>query len=610
MRQQPASSQASIKEALASSNRSGFGAATAEPGLELPRDMNRIFGLSAYGAMMIVAVLVMFREFFFGSMTLIAGDLGDSRLVIYLLEHWRNAFMGEVPWRSPGFFFPAKGVLGHAEALFLFSVPFALLRAAGTDTYLALEWTLVLMRLIGMIGLALVLKRVLGFSHPLSAFGAGLYGVLSAIYLKVGHTQMLAVDLLPLLIVLLHEWLGDAPRTGARQWISGVLLALLIPLGFFTSYNVAWMVAFYVLITLAAALLSADFRRIVGKVPALVRARTARIATLGVVFVLAWVPFVATYLPVHGKFGKRSYWEVTHYLPHWLDMINSGQGNWVWGGLLSKIFDWQSPRAWHEVRTGLTPVLLASFLFTFGWAVARLWRSNRHHRKADAECQLAAILGTGVILTWLISTSFGEVSLWLLVYQFVPGAGAIRAVGRIQLILGIPALVVALMGLKWSVERLQVSASPRWRSLGTWLVVPALCLFLFVEQLNAGPTHYLNRREDIQYLAAIGPPPNDCKLFYIEAPVPGLRPNYAYQLDAMLISQRYGLPTVNGYSGQFPKKYSDAIFTLRSPDYEQGIRDWLALKRIDQGVCRLALSSGTWTAVGSSSATSREESNY
>src|ERR1700728_4255399 len=47
-----------------------------------------------------------FREFVVSRGGLIAGDSGDARLTMALLEHWYNAFRGLDDWLSPPFFFP------------------------------------------------------------------------------------------------------------------------------------------------------------------------------------------------------------------------------------------------------------------------------------------------------------------------------------------------------------------------------------------------------------------------------------------------------------------------------------------------------------------------
>jgi hypothetical protein len=67
---------------------------------------------------------------------------------------------------------------------------------------------------------------------------------------------------------------------------------------------------------------------------------------------------------------------------------------------------------------------------------------------------------------------------------------------------------------------------------------------------------------------------------------------YATHIDAMLVSQRFNLPTLNGYSGWFPAEWKLLSF---DKDYLENARQWVRNKGIASGLCSLDLSSGTWS---------------
>jgi len=106
----------------------------------------------------------------------IAGTRDDCLLFIALVEHWYYVFLGNVPdFTSPNFFAPVRGVLGYSDALFLLSVPYAILRAFGLDRFLSFEFVLIGTRALGFAAMYvfLVWKRPL---KPLTDRLARRYG--------------------------------------------------------------------------------------------------------------------------------------------------------------------------------------------------------------------------------------------------------------------------------------------------------------------------------------------------------------------------------------------------------------------------------------------------
>ena len=96
------------------------------------------------------AVIWFFRDFFQFGFDRVAGDIGDNRFIIAILEHWRHVSLGQIAdFTSPIFFYPEKGVLGSSEALFLFAIPYTIARAIGADMPLSFQLTLIALKVIG-----------------------------------------------------------------------------------------------------------------------------------------------------------------------------------------------------------------------------------------------------------------------------------------------------------------------------------------------------------------------------------------------------------------------------------------------------------------------------
>jgi hypothetical protein len=80
-------------------------------------------------------------------------------------------------------------------------------------------------------------------------------------------------------------------------------------------------------------------------------------------------------------------------------------------------------------------------------------------------------------------------------------------------------------------------------------------------------------------------------VFYVVAHDPA-RPFWAVQVDAMLISQRLGLPTVNGYSGGTPPGWTTT--DPFDPTYGASISRWLDAHGLRSVACALDLGARTW----------------
>jgi hypothetical protein len=61
----------------------------------------------------------------------------------------------------------------------------------------------------------------------------------------------------------------------------------------------------------------------------------------------------------------------------------------------------------------------------------------------------------------------------------------------------------------------------------------------------------------------------------------------------MLVSAMRGIPTVNGNASVRPRGW--ALDDIRSPDYRQALRDWIARHALGGRVCGLAAREGRWT---------------
>jgi hypothetical protein len=259
----------------------------------------------------LLTLIIYFRDFFQSGFDSIAGDTSDNRFVIAILEHWRAVFHGLVPFTSPNFFWPERGVLGYSESLFLFSLPYAIARSGGFDPYLAFEIALIVFKAAGFFSMLWLLRSVMGLSRPVALMGSVLFTLSNLYYVSAGHSQLVTVAFTPLIVALAcAAWRaygnGRLPVAHAHGVACGILTALVL----FTCFYIGWFTILTAVVCIAIATLIQIVRqRSFTPVSGWLQAAFARRRLFGIaalVFAVAILPFLFTYVPTLKNTGGRS----------------------------------------------------------------------------------------------------------------------------------------------------------------------------------------------------------------------------------------------------------------------------------------------------------------
>jgi hypothetical protein len=302
-------------------------------------------------------------------------------------------------------------------------------------------------------------------------------------------------------------------------------------------------------------------------------------------FAVGIIPFLATYLPVASKMGTRNYAYALSFAAKWNDVVNVGTGNRMWGSLFQHLWSAPSPAS-YEVSYAVTPVLLVTVVTGGGvvaWAViTRRTRLTPMLRLTLALCCTTVLLTVLPIDTWLGSG-------WALVWH-VPGATAIRAIDRVQVAND---LVTAL-----ALVALAAQANRHWgrlrRSVALRAVGIALLCVIAVEQVNTMAGSQLRRSVQEATLAAVPRVPSGCTSFFVIDSKHNTMLFYEFQTEAMLISQRIGIPTLNGYSGDEPPGWG--LLFPNGGSYTIFVRQWEDAHGLTTGVCELDLGTMAWNS--------------
>jgi hypothetical protein len=514
--------------------------------------------VTIFVALAIGLLLFFFGPAFSSGFQLIPGDLGDWRFNGVIAEHWYMVLRGTASRRDPIFFFPAKNVLGHSDALFLFIPFYVPLRLLGADPTLAFALCFMAIVTFGFVSAYWLFTRTFDWPKPVALFLAFCFAFSSLLAPRYSHAQLFAVCFVPAILIFgtrfARSILDGRPSIWPGIGLS-VGLAALLYTSFYTGYFVLLALAISGLIFLA---LRRDL--------IVTLWRPALLWPIGA-FIVALVPFFVTYWPAHQNFGARDWPSIACMLPRRTDYLD-GYGSYAWSWVSALVKQPPTPCD-YELTFGFPLLTIAALLASTVWLVFT--------KRTDLARYAALAAALSVLFWWamMLRTSWG--SAWYAVYSILPASTAIRAVFRFQIVLHICALIAIGYALS--------ALFKKHRALSV-LILIALCL----EQYNTA-TRFSRGRERAAELALVGPPPETCRQFFLDEKSVSDSSERA-RLDAVVIAQRLNIPTLNGYSAYLPPNYHFPHFD--DPDYRKWIGVWLNRHEIVSGTCSLDLKEKRW----------------
>jgi hypothetical protein len=555
-----------------------------------------------WDALSVLAVWLLGAGFFFRSEWLhgfhmVMGDSHDSIHLTFLMEHWFQVLHGQSSWRSPAFFYPLKDVLGWSESMFLFQVFFAPLRLLGFDMFLAAQITIILLSLVGFASFVL-LARAFGASHGISLLGGLAFTFANGLWQHMYWFQLLVIWMIPGILVLGVLAFRSFPGHRGRSLLLGGASGLLGGLVFFTSYYIAWFTSIAIAVGIAI-LLVVGRRRVLARVSARLRRAWSLVLAIAVMFAIGLVPALMTYLPSRRTVQSYNYASIMFAAPRPRDLLDVGMGNVLWTSTVHRVLP-MFDLTYSALTYAVTPVVLGTAVI--GSALA-WWVSRKEDRTGWlTSAELAIVLaGTAIVLSVLpVKTSHG--SLWAIIWH-LPGAFAIRRTNRIEVVTGL----VACLAMVTAASVLYRLQSKRGYGLIGRAAVILLLVLAVVEQYNTSPMTNLPRSAELAFLQSATAPPRGCRTFYVvDSAHRGLSPSsydghedaVADQLDAMLVSQKFMIPTINGYTSYSPPNWQ--LTSPYAPDYLAGVAAWVRTYHLQSGLCQLDLATMRWQAAPSS----------
>lgn len=528
--------------------------------------------------------LAMFAQFFgstiWSGFRWLSGDAGDYALISVLHEHVYRSLLGHASLRNPHFYYPVPDILGYTDAFLLNQIFYLPLRLIGLSPLLAMQLTFMLLSLVGAAAFVCLLTRFLGVRLWLAVVAASIFAFSHSLYMKSIHPQHYAIYYLPLIACLFLTSL-----LSARSKTSVLLLAftagLLLGLTFATGYYMAWFFVFFLIfaIPLYAFLNWHMIRDRFRDEPARKQAKMSLAGSvigfgLGAL-VVAWI-----YLPALGALKSLTRMTYLAQGATFRDIINVSDGNLMWGWLLraSHIIPLQRLQM-TEIQLAVTPLLVIAV--TTGTIVIFRRRHSSMYCRAAAPLCVAILFGYAML--YLFTITIHGTSLFFVIQKFVPGAIAIRVGFRSQVLsAGFMSLAFAVVAEAYL--RLADDRTVGWH----WLKVPAresavlvVAAILALEQVDLHSLARLDRVQEEATLANTPPPPAECRVFAVYND--GSRMLQAIHTDAMRMSQRFDIPTVNGYSGGSPPRWD--FGNVWEPSYLDKVRRWVRDNKVAGPLC-------------------------
>lgn len=503
----------------------------------------------------------------------VPGGPGDSRLVAFSLEHGYGFVTGrelDGSFWDPPLFHPEGNVAAYTDLLLGAGVLYWPWRALGVAPDTSFQIWLVLAFLLSFTAFAIFLQRMLGTSTPASALGGYLFAFGSSRLANVGHPQLLFelfVVVALLALVEVFRLRSSPDRQGARRGWWTVFLGALVLQAWTAFYPLFFLSLFLALAAVVALAVPQPRRRLL----TLLRADGSFLLPAGACAVLLVLPVAEQYLFTHEVVGGRPYEAAERsYAPRPWSWLLMGPTNRLYGAF-SEIVIPGDPGA--SLRSGTHALGLG--LLTPLLALGGLWSARR-------RSEVLVIVAVAAAVVLLATYVPGVGSLWRFVYEAVPGATGVRALGRV----GIYLLVPGGIGIALLADRLL----PRPR--GGWLVAGLLTV-VAAENAHRVLTYdkEVYRQRVSRIAAAVGP---ECESFFVTS-----EHRHGYQPvseDAMWATYTVGRPTVNGRYGNAPPGY-DLYPPVGRPATRRGsLRHWVETRGL-RNVCWVHTAGGQVTEI-------------
>lgn len=526
----------------------------------------------------ILSIILLMEIFFFRALFTdgaMIGEINDSRLNNLIMEHWYHFFQRTEKFDTLSEFYSYTGTVSYTDMLFADGIFYSILRFIGVGMYTANTITLVVVHLCGSVSLYYLLNSILDFSSYAAFLGVITFSFGNGYAVRIGHTQMMALSLLPLILCFGIAGIKSFDNKRRRHVdfsIFVVLFALLAYTGWYTFYFSCVFTLIGVIVYLII-LITQDKTQMEIIAKAIASSITEIICYI-VGFILLLVPFLMIYLPTSKMVGSRDWSEVSFYSPQPIDIINVGDDNVFFGKIITQMnFSVSRSKGEWELCVGFSIVLLVALLYF----LIRFFRdrSNKDFANTTKKWENGFVVAAVITIafTMILPLEVGGYSIWYLFYKNIPGAGSLRGVARWFFFLLLPLGMIFAYFINRYVNTKTVSKG----------VLIGFAVLLWYSNVNLESLSRWNANDQEAYVESVTTPPDGAKIMALQNSDPKhIMDQQGDMLNSWVIANHFGLKTINGYSGFFPPGYPLADVT--ADDYIQRIEQYKVDRNITEAV--------------------------
>jgi hypothetical protein len=452
-------------------------------------------------------------------------------------------------------YFPVEKTLGYSHGLVLYA-PFYIASRLFSHPFRAHTVTLFAVMEVGIVCLYLLLRKLrLSFGEAL-LLTAFFFTSPNVVGWETGvWSQRASVFLIPpILLLLLISRSSPARRALVLAGFGGFLSTLLYVQDFYTAH---FAFLFAGVFAVAAAAEPIRWRALLrGSWPWLAAVMAGALAGAGIFF---WI-YVGAYLE-HRAFPDSQV----------LNALTVGEPS-RWRALTDVIDGLGAYRTMRPFTLAFVAGLLA--------CLPRLGPGGRTRLQASwfVAVSLAVLL---------IPLRLGEFSIWLSVFQRLPGFDVIRDPKRIIQIFELAVVLATAVLLSRARDE-----------IGLRLAVSVVVVTGLVAHRN--PDMFGYERTIAVYQRWVGAPVRidpACKCFYIKGASPDFMSRSGhmwslYGMDALFVALEHGIPTLNGYSAWVPESWD--LANPQEAPYQANVERWVRTNGLT-GVCEFDVHARTMT---------------
>lgn len=464
---------------------------------------------------------------FLTSYPLLIGEPFDTRLQIVIHEHWFLFLNGERPLRDLYIFYPFDKTLGYSDIFLVNGLLYSFARFLEFDIITAWNFTNFLISLIGTAGFAILLNKILKnklLIYPALLILTNNYAYLAFLTIWPNIVGYLLISWALLILYKIHHSNKDnlVPTLNA--------LFLFIPI-LTMSY---WYVGFF---TICGTLLYfslqffADRRSFVNKFNLFSNSRSLRsLILISPVWLGAWTLFFFISFPTLDSLSRTK----NEFIKGSLSIKNFFANDFLEPNFLKTVIK-DSPIANLIMPESSWSVGFSIITITFFILIKIFSKKDILNLNLLSNCTFIAI-----ILTLFLTIRINEFSFYIIIWEYLDIFGVIRTPVRINLLVNMLMLLVIFKFLD---------------SYATSLKKVVLSIF-FVMIISLDQFRILSGtwsedsliNQDLKKQSKIVS--KYCDFFSLTNEGAGI---WSDTIEGMVLSSLANVPTMNGYSGAFPK---------------------------------------------------------